>query len=105
MRRILRNLRRAAFFVRHGFDRDDLYSLDTALARWVLPRLIRFNKIRCGHPAYLTEDEWSAKLRKMIRAFELISSPKYYCGLSAKEDSEITSGLASFAAHYRHLWY
>lgn len=53
----------------------ELWNLDYTIAKFVLPRLIKFKKNSLGFPGYDeadTMDKWQDILQKMITAFEYI---------------------------------
>ena len=54
-----------------GFDDSVTWDLDTALACWLLPRLIRFKQINNGYPSDLTESSWDAILDEMIAGLRI----------------------------------
>lgn len=53
-----------------GFDDSELWNLDCSIAKFILPRLERYQEIKCAHPAYLTEEEWTRRVGLMISAFK-----------------------------------
>lgn len=60
-----------------GFTDKDIWNLDFTIARFVLPRLIAYKKIQCGHPMIEGREEdgeeaWNEILDKMCRAFYLV---------------------------------
>lgn len=106
--------------LKHGFDDTELYNLDVTIAQFVLPRLKRFKELSKAYPGYLTEDEWSDILDKIIFAFEITIDCVEYTGVCAelenlpfkefkekwKEyDAKRTEGLKLFAEHYNNLWW
>ena len=78
----------------------ELWNLDYTIAKFVLPRLIKFKENSLGFPGYDeadTMDKWQAILQKMIAAFEYIitdddwwvDDPRYdFCdGVHVKTDN------------------
>jgi len=53
-----------------GFDDSELWNLDCSIAKFILPRLERYQEIKCAHPANLTEEEWTRRVALMISAFK-----------------------------------
>ena len=111
-------LKRFAVFLTKGFDPKDTWSLDTALAKWILPRLkyLKDNKQGCPfidgfEEVYKNNDAseeeweqiynaWDEIMSKMILAFELTLTDS-----SEEEDEEkIKEGMKLFARYYRNLW-
>lgn len=87
-----------------GFDDSETWSLDSTIAKFILPRLIRFKEINAGYPGTVSEQEWDDILDRMILAFSLLASDAAF--VTAKEDQEkIDEGLALFAKWYQHLWW
>lgn len=87
-----------------GFDDSETWSLDSSIARFILPRLIRFKEINAGYPGTISEQEWDDILDRMILAFSLLASDVVFC--TGKEDQKkIDEGLALFAKWYQHLWW
>lgn len=54
-----------------GFDDSELWSLDTTIAKFLLPRIKRYREVHCGYPASLTNERWNEILDKMVAAFEV----------------------------------
>jgi len=66
-----------AFRLRHGFRREDCWSLDTAVAAWLTPRLYHLAEHHSGYPSQFDGEDgdelWTAILAKMADGFELIA--------------------------------
>lgn len=102
-----------------GFCDTELWSLDYTIASFILPRLIRFKKIKHGFPIFnecydkgdvnlsdkqsstKNEELWNSCLDKMIFAFTEISTDKSDFD---RDDKLIQEGLDLFAKHFRGLW-
>lgn len=54
-----------------GFDDSELWSLDNTICKFILPRLRRFNKVKCGTPAGLTEEEWTKIIDNIAEAIDI----------------------------------
>ena len=63
------------FFQRlyRGWDERNLWSLDVALAKWLLPQLEAFRKNLHGYPHGITEREWDKILDKIIWSFSYVA--------------------------------
>ena len=64
--------------VRWGFSDRDLWNFDTTIAKFMIPRLKRFSKIKHSYPGWNFEtdsemsfEEWTEILSKIINAFEV----------------------------------
>lgn len=105
-----------------GFDERDLWSLDYTLAKWILPRLIKFKEVADGGipcnlenhnlgPDYTSEEflkakqEWRYVQNKIISAFRLIIKDVDGSILSEEEQKEMDEGLDLFRKYLRNLWW
>lgn len=73
----MRQRTRKKWLKKHGqyIAPKELWNLDYAVAKFVLPRLIKFKENSLGFPGYDeadTMDKWQDILQKMITAFEYI---------------------------------
>jgi len=84
-------------------DDSELWNLDITIARFILPRLKRFKKIKQGHPATLTEQQWDKCLQKMIVAFALVLA-KMDFNRKPQEKEQVKEGLELFAKYLEGLW-
>ncbi len=88
IRHIPNRVEQLAFSIRHGYRYEESWYLDTALARWVAPRLRYLAEHHCGHPTYFCgasdpysehcdvdgcDEIWTAILYKIAEGFELIA--------------------------------
>jgi len=93
----------------HNFKNEELWSLDTTIAKFVLPRLKRFKKATRGHPSDLTEKQWDDILDKMIFSFDFIVDHKkmYAIGNIGNDKvwKKVDTGLALFAKWFNSLWW
>lgn len=98
---------------------DDVWDLDHSIAKYVLPRLIKYKAIMIGHPIlpefYSKEDiyfenkesqdknvkEWNIILDKMILAFRLMVKEDF---LNDEQNKQVNEGLLLFGKHLRALW-
>lgn len=72
-----------AYKLKYGFDDRDLWNLDIAFAKWILPRLKKFNEIRNTFPGIEgdfncdTSEHWHITIDKMIWAFEQVKDSSW----------------------------
>lgn len=93
-----------------GFSDTETWSLYSPIAQFILPRLIRFQKITISFPLGLTAAEWDNILSDMIFAFDwaLTSDEKE---VKMKEDDvknawkRYEKGMTLFAKWFRGLWW
>jgi len=90
-----------------GWDDSETWSMDQSLSKVILPRLEKFQELRGGCPANLTDEEWDDKLQEMIWGFNWFASGRQY-DLGPDHDINSTrahAALALFAEYYGHLWW
>jgi len=93
---------------KRGYDDRDLWSLDTTIAKFVLPRLISFKEGVCGYPGNLTMEEWNKILDQMIYSMQGLSDEwegKCPEGDIRKHEKRINKGIALFGKYFRCLWW
>lgn len=85
-----------------GFDDTELWNLDSTIANFVYPRLVRFKEIKVGYPGcFSSNEEWDNVLSKIIKGFELM------CDDNVKKEDEdiiINEALCLFSKHFGDLW-
>lgn len=88
-----------------GVSPDETWSLYTAIAKFLIPRLKMFRECTCGYPACLRGGmkEWMNILKKMEKAFRLIAKDKIT--YSVEEDKSIELGLDLFRRYFQSLWW
>lgn len=94
--------------IKRGFDDSETWSLYTTISKFILPRLKRFKEINIAYPGNLTSEEWDNTLDKIIKAFEYLSSEKYWDDLWSRNDDThkmIEKGLKLFAKYFEALWW
>ena len=52
-------------WIKQGFPDSDVWDLDCSMMKWLQPRLNRYMKLRAGHPAELTDEQWRKILDDM----------------------------------------
>lgn len=89
-----------------GFCDADLWNLDYTIAKFILPRLVRYRKMsRMGHPANLSMKQWGNILDKMIAAFKILKKGyKRSKSEYTKEIRIVKRGLELFAKWFEYLW-
>lgn len=103
-----------------GWDDRDLWSLDYTLAKWILPRLIEFQKVSIGIPIMndidfnldgtvkdykVSEQKWYTAQGKMIKAFQHMVKDGEGKILSPEDYREIDEGLDAFRRYLTNLWW
>lgn len=89
--------------ITRGFSDKELWNLDITIAKFIYPRLERLIDYQHGYPAEFTEEEWNEVLKRMIRAFKIISSDDFW-DMDVEKKCVIESGLDFFRKHYFSLW-
>jgi len=88
-----------------GWDDSETWSLDYSLAKLILPRLKRFQEIRGGHPAEMTDQEWNDILKEMIGGFEFLASDdRWACPENDIRYQKAQAAIELFSKYYLHLW-
>jgi hypothetical protein len=87
-----------------GFDDSETWALDSTIARFISPRLIRYQEIAND---FLERDKDLVKnIDKLIKAFELIvKSNGSLWMLSKSEMKKIEEGLSKFPEVFLTLWW
>jgi hypothetical protein len=98
------------FFQRliRGWDDSETWSLDVSFAKLMLPRLKRFNEIKCGYPAHMKEKEWDSIIEEIIWGLEwFTSSGRWDLSNKAKEANfkRAKAAIQLLAKHYTDLWW
>lgn len=95
-----------------GFSDTETWALDSVIAKFILPRLIRFKEITNAYPGgEMTEEKWDAALDDMIFAFQWVilvnDNEVDYFKLSKKEESDNQKrherGMKLFAEYFMNL--
>ncbi len=82
---------------------SELWSLDVTIAKFVLPRLIKFKKTELSHPHNLTTKQWDKILDQMIFSFSCYKDESAL-DLIDKEDKKFKKGLMLFGKYFDKLW-
>ena len=88
-----------------GWNDSDCWNLDYIIAKFILPRLKRFNELIYSHPSTLTITEWHEVLNKMIFSFEsIIENEEDFIESTEEREHKIQEGLYLFSKYFKHLW-
>lgn len=96
-----------------GISPDEMWSLDSVISEFILPRLKEFKRCHGGYPWGLTIKKWNDILDKMIFAFEWnlkeTNMSDGYMEMSDKEKDnawkKYEEGTKLFIEYFRGLWY
>lgn len=89
------------------YDDKELFCLDTTIARFVLPRLMRFKEVSWGRPIDeetklpVSKDEWSDIIDSIIYSMDWIATDEE---VFPEDPERIQRGLDLFGKHFRSLW-
>lgn len=90
-----------------GCTECEVWSLDTTLARYILPRLCYFRWDGLHGPAFgvpmgLTTEEWETILEDMIFSLECCAQDTNV--YTKEQEDKINHGLELFGKYFRALW-
>jgi hypothetical protein len=101
-----------------GWDDSDTWSLDYPIAKFILPRLVRFKDLTMGHPCSMTEEEWNAIIDEMIWGFKWIIEDNSSHAFDVKgsfnqelfdkhyaQEDRANAAMETFGKYYRNLWW
>lgn len=85
---------------------EEVWGLDCTLAKFILPRLIKFKQINVNsHPSNLSGmEEWHAIIDKMIWSFEKVIKDDWNMKNAEKEQERYLEGMHLFADYFKDLW-
>ena len=88
-----------------GFDESETWSLDSTIAKFILPRLKYFYNDGdiFSYPGNLTSKEWSAIVSKMVKAFDLIVHVDV-ANRTEEDVKAVEEGLDLFREYFFDLW-
>ena len=81
-----------------GFDETELWSLNTTIGQFILPRLTAFRD--AGEYICMSE-ETRAEIDLAIKAFSIVASDDYFV---TDHSEEIARGLQAFTKIFQGLW-
>lgn len=91
-----------------GFDDSETWGLDYTIAKFTLPRLIRFKELALPTvlPADFTNsEEWENVLDMMIYAMESIIKDNDAIDWEDIDWEDVETGLELFGKYFRTLWW
>ena len=94
-----------------GFSDKDTWNLEYTIAKFILPRLVRFKEIGKCRPMNLTKEEWNAKLGDMIFSMEYAANQfknrEFYENEEHRKefDERIDRGTKFFGEYFFDLWW
>lgn len=90
---------------------EELNGLDFTLAKYILPRLIRFKDYNTmGHPSnFKNQEEWHNTIDKMIYSFKYVIDNNYKNIFKNTEEDKLNyekykEGMTLFAEYFMDLW-
>jgi len=88
---------------KHRFKSLDIFNLNHATAKFIVPRLKLFRERTYSYPMGLTPEKWKVILDDMIFAleFEINQWDKEY---TDKDFKRIQKGFKLFGKYFRDLW-
>lgn len=87
-------------FKEQGFDETVTYSLDTCIARFILPRLEAYDKIASQH--IVMDCGFQEAIFTMIQGFTLAAKDE----VATEEDAKkVRHAFDSLAQYHNHLWW
>ena len=98
----------------NGFSDAETWGLDSVIAEFILPRLIRFRELHIDFPGGwedVTFEKWNSMLDEMIFAFDwtIHHEDRKYDNLTDEQKTEnwkkYTHGMELFAKWFRDLWW
>ena len=102
---------------RKGFHMCELWSLETSLAIWIIPRLIKFKEVNMCVPTSVVKQcnnnvdkgyiMWNKILDDIIYAFKILSNDKIDLDYKEfkKEKIAVNKGIKLFAKYHKDLWW
>jgi hypothetical protein len=91
--------------IKRGFDNSETWSLDSTIARFIVPRIQVFREVTCGVPAHLENaSQWDDILAAIQKSFEMTIDD---CALvwTRKEEREYRKGMRLFSKYFTWLWW
>lgn len=92
---------------------EEVWGLDVTLAKYILPRLIKFKEVNVmSHPiAFENIEEWHKVIDKMIYSFDyVLKEDSGMCNLNMTEEEreerhkKYKEGMNLFAEYFMDLW-
>lgn len=86
-----------------GFDDSETWALDYTIARFILPRLKRYDEI--AEDAIIRSDKVKQQTKNVIAALELVIRDGEGESLNGREEKEVEEGMRDFVEIFRELWW
>lgn len=86
-----------------GFDDSETWALDYTIARFILPRIKRYDEI--AEDAIIRSDKVKQQTKNVIAALELVIRDGEGENLSGREEKEVEEGMRDFVEIFRELWW
>lgn len=84
---------------------QELYSLNITLAKFILPRLIKFKELTDCYPNELNSiDEWHNILDQIIWSFDKHIQDDLSPNITNSEIEQYNNGMMLFAKYFADLW-
>lgn len=89
---------------------EEIWGLDLTLAKYILPRLIKFKDVndRSFPTDFENHEEWHKTIDKMIYSFEYVIKHNYEVYKDLEEEKKrhekYKEGMQLFAEHFMDLW-
>lgn len=104
MRSVKRKIRFIYQKVTLGFSDRDTWNLDYTMAKFLLPRLIRYKQICDCCPSRLDVQEWNLILEKIIRSMEIVSGEFSEYTIDSYSE-EVQEGCDLLGKYFTDLWW
>lgn len=91
-----------------GFDDSETWGLDYTIAKFALPRLVRFKELAVGTvlpQGFTDNDEWEQVLDMMIYAMKSIIKDNDAIDWEDIDWEDVETGLDLFGKYFRTLWW
>jgi hypothetical protein len=89
--------------IERGFDDSETWFLRDTIAKFIIPRLERYEEISKG---FLNRDEELVKeIEEFLTAMKLLSRDKGICIFTKEEQEQVDKGLENFPKIFMSLWW
>ena len=90
--------------IKRGFDDSELWSLDSTLTKFLLPRIKAFKDMTMSHPGTVTEEEWYEILDDIIYSLESFKNECEFWETEKLDRERYDRGFRYLGEYYRDLW-
>lgn len=87
-----------------GFDETEIWNLGVTIAMFVKPRLQYYRDHHTGYPGGMTDEEWTAKLDKMLETLDKIITDTTIPDSFTKEDVDQWNKDVSELSELFSIW-